>query len=72
MRNKWKMLKISYIKGGYLVNRYSPLVFLRMFCTFQIQNKKPDFTSIQSFTMPVQCITLGINCNFGSGNAPKL
>ena len=30
-------------------------------------SKTPDFTSTQSFTMPVQCITLGITYNFGGG-----
>lgn len=29
--------------------------------------KTPDFISTQSFTMPVQCITLGITYNFGGG-----
>lgn len=28
-------------------------------------SRTPDFTSIQSFTMPVQCLTLGITYNFG-------
>lgn len=30
-------------------------------------SKTPDFISTQSFTMPVQCITLGITYNFGGG-----
>ena len=59
-KNNRNVLRISYIKGKYLVNRYLPLVFLCIFCLFQMQNKRPKsgacFPKIRSvFPKPFIC-----------------